>query len=424
MTSTIDALFSEGAAGDRRLRIKPLHREFATVTLWFVVTFARFDNDHLLLYPLALYFAVRAWQERAAILWLMARSWPVMLFPAWCLLSPIWAVDPGEALKQAVYLTLTMLICYHVVLHLSPRQIMYAVLAATGAVGTLVFVRGLPSGNFAWTLFAHKNSMGVSMLILWTVSVGVTLDSAAPRLLRLLAAGGAALSAFLILNSESATAILLMLATGGIFLAGAGVLLGGFLRPSRIALTCLILTLAAGAGSVAVSTVKNDPVEAVLNHFGKDRTITGRTVLWQYAEAQIEERPVLGVGAGGFWRYRDSPLIRQIYEEFHKRPHDNFNFHNSYYEIHVHQGAIGLGLALLAVIWAMGWITRGALTLGTMPHVYFFCVAAAVLVRSLTESDFYKHFIIFHMLFWIGALTAMQAVLGWRAAPRRASGQP
>ena len=424
MTSTIDALFSEGAASDRRLRIKPLHREFVTVTLWFLVTFVQFQGDQFLLYPLALYFGIRAWQERAAILWLMARSWPVMLFPVWCLLSPIWAVEPGEALKQAVYLTLTMLICYHVVLHLSPRQIMYAVLAATGGIGLLTFVLGLPSGNFAWAVFPHKNRMGVSMLVLWTVSVAVTLDPASQRVLRLIAAGGAVLSAFLIFNSDSATAILLMLGTGCIFLVSTSALLGGFLRPSRIALTCLMLTVAAGAGSVAVSTVKVDPVEAVLDHFGKDRTITGRTVLWQYAVDQIEERPVLGVGAGGFWRYHASPLVQRIHEEFHKGPRDSFNFHNSYYEIWVHQGAIGLGIVLLAVLWAAGWIFRGAVTLGTMPHIYFFCVAATVLVRTYTESDFYRHFIIFHMLFWIGALTAMRAVLSRRGEARQASARP
>ncbi|MEL6387932.1 MAG: O-antigen ligase family protein [Pseudomonadota bacterium] len=409
MTSTIDALFADGSAGDRCLRVTPHQREFVAGTLWILVTFVQFSGDELLLYPLALYFAIRAWQEREAVFGLMARSWPIMLFPIWCLISPIWAVEPMEALKQAIYLSLTMLICYHVVLHLSPRQIMYAVLAATGAIGVLTFVLGVSSGNFAWALFPHKNRMGISMLMLWTVAVATMLDPASQRLIRIIAAGAAVLAAFLVFNSDSATAILLMLATGGICLAGASALLGGFLRPSRIALTCLVLALTAGGGSVGISTFKGDPVGAVLGHFGKDRTLTGRTVLWQYATAQIGERPVLGVGAGGFWRYHASPLVQRIYEEHHRKPRDHFNFHNSYYEIAVHQGLVGLGIVIIAQFWATGWILRGALTLGTMPHIYFFCAASAILVRTFTEADFYKHFIIFHMLFWIGALSAMRA---------------
>ena len=410
MSHAIDNVFSEQMPQDRVLRVTPFQREFAAVTLWIIVTFVQFSGDQLLLYPLALYFAVRAVQERARILALMLRAWPILLFPLWCLISPIWAVEPFEAFKQAVYLTLTMVVCFHIALHLNIRQIMLAILTATGTIALLTFILGLPSGNFAWALFPHKNRMGISMMMLWTVAVAIALDSGAERRTRLVAVPFALLALFLVLMSDSATAILLAAASLLICLTATSTLLGGFLRPSRMALTCLVLALIAAVGSIGVSTYKGDPVAVVLDHFGKDRTLTGRTVLWEYAEDQIEERPILGVGSGGFWRYQVSPVVQRIYEEFHKRPWDHFNFHNSYYEVAVHQGLIGLGIVMLAIIWSSTWICRAAFSVANMPHIYFLCVACTVLVRTFTEADFYKHFIIFHMLFWIGTLAAIRTM--------------
>ena len=404
----IDTLFQEGARDDRRLRITPLQREFAAVSLWFLVTFVQFKGDELLLYPLALYFACRAWQERATVLGMMVKSWPIMLLPIWCLISPIWAVEPMEAFKQAIYLLLTMVICYHIALHLSARQILYAILLASGVIGVLTVMNGVSSGDFGRTLFAHKNRMGISMVILWTVSITVLLDARAGRWERSLSTLGVAVSLFLILKSSSATAILLALATISTAAFCAVVLVGSFLRPSRIALLCLVLSLCAGIGSVAVSTLKSDPVDVVLEYFGKDRTLTGRTVLWQYAEDQIEEAPILGVGAGGFWRWHASPHVRRIFEEFYKGPRDVFNFHNSYYEVAVHQGKIGVGLMILAQVWATAWIVVAAVSRGSMPQMFFLCITFAVLVRTFTEADFYKPFVLFHMLFWIGALLALR----------------
>jgi exopolysaccharide production protein ExoQ len=210
--------------------------------------------------------------------------------------------------------------------------------------------------------------------------------------------------------SESATAMLLAIATGGMCVLGAVMLRGGFWRPSKLAITALFMSLLAAAGSIAVSAFRGDPVAMVLGKFGKDATLTGRTTLWDYAEAQIAENPLLGVGAGGFWRYNVSPLVQKIYEEFYKEPWHSFSFHSSYYETAVHQGLIGVALIVPAILWAVYWLMRGALSLGTLPMIYFLSTASAVLVRSLTEADFYRPFVLFHMLIWIGALSALLAL--------------
>ncbi|WP_299567645.1 O-antigen ligase family protein [uncultured Sulfitobacter sp.] len=413
-TTEIHADYLDGVAanGGLRLRITARRCDVVAMTLWFLVTFVQFRGDELLLYPLALYFALRAWQRRDEIAWLMARSLPIMMLPLWCVISPLWAVEPLIAFKTSVYLMLTMVICYVIVLSLEPRQILYAVLAATGTVAVLNLLYGLGTGKMVPGLFPHKNMLGTNMVILWAVAVAVTLDGGAPRLIRAIGMALAALSLFLIVKSQSATALVLAVATGGGMLVAALVLLGQWLRPLRLAAICIALAVISALAAWVLADPLGDVIGSVLDALGKDRSLTGRTVLWNYAEDQIREEPYLGVGSGGFWRYEDSPLVRKIHAEFYKGSRTTFNFHNSFYEIAVHQGLIGLGMTLLAMVWALGWTVRGALTLGTMPAIFFLCQSAAVTIRIFAEADFYKPFVLFHMLLWIGALGLMRQIRG------------
>ena len=204
----------------------------------------------------------------------------------------------------------------------------------------------------------------------------------------------------------------LAVATGGGMLVAALVLLGQWLRPLRLAAICIALAVISALAAWVLADPLGDVIGSVLDALGKDRSLTGRTVLWNYAEDQIREEPYLGVGSGGFWRYEDSPLVRKIHAEFYKGSRTTFNFHNSFYEIAVHQGLIGLGMTLLAMVWALGWTVRGALTLGTMPAIFFLCQSAAVTIRIFAEADFYKPFVLFHMLLWIGALGLMRQIRG------------
>ncbi len=425
MTSTTNSLADYGAGATPArgpvLRITAKHCDALAMTMWFLVTFIQFPGDELLLYPLALYFAVRAWQRRGEMAWLMARSLPILLLPLWSMISPLWSVEPMIAFKTSVYLMLTMVICYVIVLSLEPRQILYSVLAATGTVAVLNLLYGLGTGQMVPGLFPHKNMLGTNMVILWTVAVAITLDRGAPLRIRSIGLALAALSLFLIFESQSATALVLAAATGGGIIVAALVLLGIWLRPLRLAAICLALAALTALAAWVLADPLGDVIGSVLDALGKDRSLTGRTVLWSYAEDQIREQPLLGVGSGGFWRYEESPLVRKIHEDFYKGSRTTFNFHNSFYEIAVHQGLIGLGMTLLAMVWALGWTLRGALTLGTMPAIFFLCQSAAVTIRIFAEADFYKPFVLFHMLLWIGALAVMRQIRGLQREGMRAA---
>lgn len=409
MTITTDSQFASGAQNDLRITITPNTREFLLFSLWVGVTFVQFPGDELILYPLALYFAVAIFRDRVKLAPLFLRGWPLFLFPLWCFTSSLWAVAPIAVLKHATYLTLTMMICFLVASRLTPRQIILAVLLATGLIGFLNLMVMLGQGGRTG-IFAQKNTMGINMVVLWTISSAVFLDRRCARWIRAAAAVLALIAFYLVVASESATAVLLALATGSINFFGALLLRGHFLEPQRLAAAFAIIGTVSMAGALILPTYQDDPVARVLSAFNKDTTLTGRTVLWDYAEREVRDRPLLGLGAHGFWRYSESPLVRRIYEENHKKPGHHFNFHNSYFEIAVHQGLIGLGIAVFSMLWAAGWILRGAFVLGGLPHVFFMTQGLAVMVRTMTESDFYRPFVLFHMLFWIGALSTITAL--------------
>ena len=140
------------------LRITAERRDFLTFTLWAMVTFVQFPGDDLLLYPLALYYAYTIWRDQALIAPLLARAWVIMLFPIWCLLSISWAVAPVEALKFALYLGLTMVICFQVAASLTPRQIMHAICLAASIIGVINFIAVFGMGKGELGIFSSKKS--------------------------------------------------------------------------------------------------------------------------------------------------------------------------------------------------------------------------------------------------------------------------
>lgn len=393
-----------------KLRISPDARNFMALSLWCIVTFVQFSGDQLILYPLAIYYAWAIWRDQRSVVPLLVKGWVVLLFPLWCIISPLWAVAPADAVKHSVYLTLTMLICVQVAATMSPRLIMHAILAATGTIGIINLLYSFAHGAWESGIFPQKNVLGANMAILWTVALATSLDSGTSKLIRISAVLLTILSLAMVIISNSATAMLSLVGTGALNIAGYLFLYGGVLRASRIAAICFLLSGIFSLGAAVLPGNETSPVDAVLSAFGKDSTLTGRTVLWKYAEDQIEETPYLGVGEGGFWRYDESPLVQKIHEDFHKKRFAHLDFHNSFYQIAVHQGLIGIALVGIAFLWAIFNVFRGALIIASLPHIYFLSQSLSVLLRTLSEADFLKPFVLFHMIFWIGAFAAVRVI--------------
>lgn len=406
-----------------------LHLDMALIALWFMVTATRFQYDELLLYPLALYFT-------GMFVWRRDLTWPVfqrgfllLLLPAWWIASSLWSPEPALAVRSGLQSALTILICMFVAARLTTRQFLAVLLVAM----TVLALRCLPQslldfslGKPSKAIYSHKNMLGISMTVFFAVTVATIFAPGLKGILRLLAMGMAPVALFLIFASKSATAILVAFGISGI-LFGALLFLGRYnrLTAARLLIVALGVAAVALAAILAFNAMTENPVDLVLNALGKDRNLTGRSDLWTIGAQEMERNPFFGHGAHGFWRYDDSAQVRQIFFDHYKTRGNSFYFHNSWLEIGVAFGWVGIVLAAAAVIWGLGSLIRRALALGGPENWALLAIATAILIRTTTESDLFVAFNMLHMLFWSAALSRPDAggapVSAWRTPAFRRS---
>lgn len=400
-----------------------LHLDLTLMTLWFIVTAAQFRYDELLLYPLALYFT-------GMFFWRKDVTWPVfqrgflpLLLPVWWILSTAWSPEPMLAFRTGLQSLLTILICMYVASRLNTRQFMAVIMIAM----TVLAFRCLPQslldfslGKDSKAIYAHKNLLGIAMSVFFATTLAMLFSAGAPKLLRAIALAMAPIALFLVFASQSATAILITVGISGIIL-GALLFLGGAnrLTAGRILIALAIVVVAAVVAALALNFMQDDPVDLVLGALGKERNLTGRTDLWEIGAEQMKQRPFFGVGAHGYWRYDESADVRQIFFDYHKKRGNTFYFHNSWLEIGVAFGWIGIVLAASAVGWALGVLIRRAFMIGGSENWALLAIAIAIMIRTMTESDLFNQFNMLHMLFWSGALIRLDD----KGAPAARRGQ-
>ena len=400
-----------------------LHFDLAVITLWFYVTTVQFRYDELLLYPMALYFVFAFFRDRHATWPVLRRGFILLLVPCWWIASALWSPEPALAFRSGLQSFLTILICMFMASRLSIRMLLTVVLIAS----LVIALKSLPQslldlslGKPSKAVYPHKNALGVDMSVLWVSALAILLLPSAPKMVRLVAMTALPIALLLVFASQSATAILLSFGMAGV-LVGAMLFLGrnNTLTTARICILCMTVSVAVIAVIVWINLASTDPITLVLEALGKDRGLTGRTDLWTIAMAEITERPLLGTGAKGYWRYDDTAFIRQIFIDYYKARGNTFHFHNSWLELSVNLGLVGSALAALAMAWALSVLLRRSLLDGGSENWALLAVGLAVFARSMTEATLFVAFIRLDMILWVGALIVGTSTLhGPRIKPR------
>jgi exopolysaccharide production protein ExoQ len=224
---------------------------------------------------------------------------------------------------------------------------------------------------------------------------------------RLTTVAFAALSLVLIGFSQSSTAIVMTL---GLCVVAPVLLTRAAPAPLRF--------LSYVGGLVAVSLAvwvmvafDLDPVGMALEALGKERTLTGRSVLWEFAVDLIEARPWLGNGFDAFWNSGISStghFIQYVVKAEVK------NFHNSYLDIAVQLGFVGLTLTvgfLLLFAWrALALLRVDHAPLAALPTFFLLFVVA----YSLSEYALFRQHSLIQLLlgmFYVSAAFALPAPL-------------
>ncbi len=389
-------------------------------TLWIFVILVPFERDALILYPLALFYSGTFYLRRARMVPLALQSWPVFLLPAIAVASMLWAPGSSSALRFGLMMTLTAMICVNVAYRLTLQQVVQSIFIACLVMVVLVTPE-LSGGFHNGGPFGEKNIFARRMLLGLLAALTIAYDRRSNGWLRLAAAATAPIAGYYMLIAESATALL-------IGVAGVGVLTGvwlfwGSAKGVRHLRSLLVVAAAAVAllGIFAIAnTASGNLIEAGLNSVGKDTTLTGRTILWEEGLRVARERPLFGLGAEGYWQPRNGSA-ETLLELSYKPEGTKFSFHNSYLEIQIHFGLVGLGLLIISILWALSrnivaWLRRQDLT-----QSFFLLFSGIVVATSMTESVIYSVFDINVMPFYISAIAAGSVRHG-AASKRRAEG--
>ena len=361
-------------------------------------------------FALTMLMVILHWRQ---IVPLLKRGWPFFLLSGFCLISTFWSGAPLQSLRYGILIALMLLICAWTAARLTHRQIVVAVLIS-GTILCLMSVAapdigyspGIQGGMAMSGVFPQKNVLGMRMLVLIIASLTIILAKGYGFAWKVL--GGAVLvpAFYLLLGSKSATALLLLGATGGLIFFISMVWRPAVkVRGLRGALLAGAVIATSLGGLVIANVYQVDPVEKVLNRLGKNKTLTGRTDIWLVAETVIDDHPILGVGAGAFWR-REENAATKITAMFQVKDY-TFFFHNAYYEVRVHLGVFGVGLFVLTCFLAYRqlighWLARQGTT-----DPFFLMIAAILLVRLVTESEMFMVFLMNPMLFWTGVFLAL-----------------
>ncbi len=328
------------------------------------------------------------------------------IFTSWGLIAAVsaaWSAAPSVSLYQGIQLLMTtlvaFLICIHLRLHQFVAIIFWAMLVA--AVVALVSAVLPPNigidyvGNWRGA-FPSKNVMGDAMILLIISACCLFLQGR----WRLISTGAIALGMFLIFMTRSATPIL------SVFLTLAPVPYAYALVRGRTAFLFLLgitLTIASGAVIIAYITISYygaDPVGAVLSLVGKERSLTGRTLLWDLAADAIEKRPWLGYGYNGYWAHPPAEML-QVRAAF--RQAIAF-FHNNFLEVTVAYGVIGPILLLLGIIVALVRSVRRLFYTVDPIEIWPLLIVLQVLIQAPVQNPLLANHSLWHVVFVAAAV--------------------
>jgi exopolysaccharide production protein ExoQ len=313
-------------------------------------------------------------------------AWPVLALCAFAFLSAFWSDDPSIVVRRAGTATLSTLFGIYLAARGDFADLIAVLVKvyALAAIASFVAIVALPqaatvTGEYythAWRgAFTDKNELGMACGEAIILTVYAWRRRYGPRWL-----AGATFAAYLVLlyGSESKTPIVFMAAA-----LYAALVVMALRRRSAVGLIAGWVLLVVGiVGAAILSMTWQD----VLLALGRDPTFTNRTRIWQLALEYIDRRPWFGYGFGAFWREQsDDTQVFWAALGF-KTPHA----HNSWLELALGIGVVGVGIA------ALGWLAAlyRTLRVAAAPnaaHVAF-CLAflAAIFFENLSEYEFFR----------------------------------
>jgi O-antigen ligase len=345
--------------------------------------------------------AIRLIGLRANALALARQSKWLFAFLGLTVASSLWASDPFTTFKDAFELLGTTLVAWYIVSRFSLAAFLRIVAVAftiISAASVLLVFASPARGRMDWGagpwsgVFDEKNGLGAAMAI--AIITAALLIPSAKIWLKVVLGCVLALAALLLVGSDSITAFLACSGTALIVAVVWASRRTGAWPAAAIMLFC------AGAAVVVTSLLGLDS-SSFLDALGRNANLTGRTEMWPPLIRAIEDRPFLGYGFANFFNggpYQD--YLGDFIAKFNWVPP---HAHNSFIQIALDTGLIGLGVFLVVLFTALrrdvALIVQGNNVLDLWP----FALVVYLILGSYDETYFAQQ----NTLEWIFFVAAL-----------------
>jgi O-antigen ligase len=308
-------------------------------------------------FPADLMVLTALWLMPGPFLALARRNLLLLTWPLLAILSTFWSIVPSISLYHGLQLLMTVLVGVMLCLHANLFRViqLYYVALTIGAVLSLLYVVIQP-GTAVWPtgewqgLFRHKNMLGNAMAL--QVVTGVCLFLQGWR--REFTGPATAFGTFMLAMSRSGAgtvaAVIALTPLLPMFLYRRGHTVFFF--------SMGVLVAAVAASLLYVDAAHIDVVQSVLDGLGKDATLTGRTMLWEFGMQAFEERPWYGFGYHAWWQSDETAanMLRLVMKQ------DLFIFHNMFMESAVGFGIWGPIALAVVILFALATAVRAFVT--------------------------------------------------------------
>lgn len=323
--------------------------------------------------------------HRDAILHSVPKVWVFLLFPALAVATAIWSDEPAISFRYGLQFFITCAAGWVVAASLSANRFVAALYVANVIIVVLCLVTpryGMSmEGPVLIGVTGSKNQMAFVAQLAIATATAMIFDRSQHRWLRMSAFLAGPIALWLLIQARSATGILTAIGATGVFV---GLLAMRPLKPPlRVGL------ILAGIMVIMPIIAAKDVIIDQATHisstvFKKDATLTGRTYLWAQADRLISQRPVVGHGYRAVWlgeSVETTGLLRWAGLSNGK----GFNFHNTYKEVTVDTGFLGLAVFTFT-FGLIGFLSFSRfLADGTIAAAFFFSTFLTYAAKSFTE---------------------------------------
>ena len=311
--------------------------------------------------------ALRTWKRTLTIL--VNSPWFFALY-SWAFLSILWSESRPNILRAGPVIW-SFLLCGIVAsqyLDVSEVADLICKLVTFLALLSIVFQFFFPVQQTiapGWTgVYGEKNHLGIGM------GVGIIAQLVSPRPWTKWRIAQVGLFATMLALSQSTTSMGFTLITAVVYGVSKA---RARLRP--------VLTASLAFLVVAPSLLISNFADKLFMVAGKNKSFTGRDVIWRLTWDQWMTRPFFGFGFVSFWETQDTLIQQQL-------GWNPKQAHNGFLEMGVTLGLLGL-ILVLGVLISGALLTRKAWRRGhRMAATWLGLSLLAVIVDNITEADF------------------------------------